>query len=317
MKTHIILLVGIGGLSLAACSSESTSGPGSSATGGTGASAGLSTSPTAGASPASAGANSGGAPAGGAAGSSAAGATQAGGGSFGGSPVTAGGAAGTAGSPSGGTGGSAGAAGSSGAAGSPGAGGSVDIAQALDGLRVDDACSGTADTSVGAVCPHVTLTASGGSKYAKSATIAGAAGTVYDVTLRIRGVVEPTSITGGMRSDSGTFQYRSMDWRKVPYTVGGAVANSTDADYTQWHIAVDSPKGDFYLNDYQKTGHYIFKLDYQVTIPMASNAKVTLDGTDRNERQIVNYEKYAIDGISGSMNFGQFVQVNVVSVKPR
>lgn len=196
--------------------------------------------------------------------------------------------------------------------------GSLDIAKALDGLRVDDGCGDkTVDTSVGAVCQHVTLTASGGGKFTKSASIAGVAGVTYDVTLRIRGVVEPTRITGGTRADLSTFQYRSMDWRKVPYTVGGAVANSTDADYNQWHIGVESPSGNFYLNDYQKTGHYIFALDYQVTIPMAANTKVTLDVTDRNERQIVNYEKYAVAGIPGSVNFGQFVQVSVVAVKPR
>jgi hypothetical protein len=202
------------------------------------------------------------------------------------------------------------------AGGSGGADGGFDIAQALDGMRVDDGCAGTVDTSVGAVCGHAMLTASNGFKGMKEATLAGTAGTTYDVTLRIRGVVEPTAITGGMRADTGTFQYRSMDWRKVPYTVGGAVAQTTDADYTQWHIAVATPKGDFYLNDYQKTGHYIFRLDYQITIQVAANSTLTLDGTDRNERQIVNYEKYEIDGIPGSVNYGQFIQINVVSVKP-
>jgi hypothetical protein len=120
-----------------------------------------------------------------------------------------------------------------------------------------------------------------------------------------------------MRPDTSTFQYKGMDFRKVPYTIGGAISTTTtDLDYTQWHISVASPKGDFYLNDYQKTGHYIFKLDYQITIQVAANSMVTLDGNDRNEREIVNYEKYTIDGIDGSMNFGQFVQINVVSVKP-
>ncbi|MES1178988.1 MAG: hypothetical protein ABUL62_32025 [Myxococcales bacterium] len=245
------------------------------------------------------------------------------GGGGGGGPPGVGGGAGA--SPSAGAPAVAGASGSGmggsiEAGGTSGAGGGAslaDVAKALDGVRVDDACSGTAvDTSTGAVCQHVTLTASGGSKYAQSATIAGTAGTTYDVTLRIRGVVEPTSVTGGTRADTSTFQYRSMAWRKVPYTIGGSVANTTDADYTQWHISVESPKGDYYLNDYQKTGHYIFKLDYEVTVQMAANTKVTLDGVDRNERQIVNYEKYAIDGIPGSVNFGQFVQVNVLSVKP-
>jgi hypothetical protein len=43
---------------------------------------------------------------------------------------------------------------------------------------------------------------------------------------------------------------------------------------------------------------------------------VSLHATDSNEREIVNYEEYAPDGIPGSMNFGQFVQVNVVSAVP-
>jgi len=185
---------------------------------------------------------------------------------------------------------------------------------------VDDACAGTADTSVGAVCGHVMLTSSGGSKYSKEVSIAGVAGTTYDVTLRIRGIVEPTKITGGMpveMTPPSTIQYMGKTWRKTPYTIGGAASSSTtDPDYTQWHIGVASPKGDYYLNDYQQTGHYIFKLDYQVTIQMAANTKVTLDGIDRNERQIVNFEKYTIDGIPGSVNYGQFIQINVVSAQP-
>lgn len=188
---------------------------------------------------------------------------------------------------------------------------------ALDGLRVDDGCAGAAPTlTVDSVCGHAVLTGNG-FKGSKQATIAGTAGMTYDVTLRIRAIVEPTSIMGGMRADTSTFQYRDRTWRKMPYTVGGAVSTTnTDSDYTQWHIGVASPKQDYYLNDYQQTGHYIFKLDYNITIQVDANSMVTLTGNDRNERQIVNYEKYTIEGIAGSMNYGQFAQINVVSVKP-
>lgn len=198
--------------------------------------------------------------------------------------------------------------------GSGGAGGgdaTLAVAQALDGLRVDDPCAGTPDTSSGAVCNHVVLT-NGGFKSAKNVTIAGATGTTYDVTLRIRGIVEPTQIDGGTRPDTSTFKYQNMTWRKVPFTIGGTVSH---ADYSQWRISVENPKQEYYLNDYQTVGHYIFALDYQVTIQIAANSKVTLDGTDSNEREIVNYEKYTIDGIPGSMNFGQFIQCNLVAVK--
>jgi hypothetical protein len=217
------------------------------------------------------------------------------------------GASGTA-----GTSGAAGTSGMAGQAGSAGGGNATDVAKALDGLRVDDPCAGTPDTTNGAVCTHVVLTA-GGFKSAKEATITGTPGTTYDVTLRIRGIVEPTQIDGGMRPDTSTFQYQNMTWRKVPFTIGGSVNRG---DYSQWRLTVASPKQELFLNDYQTVGHYIFKLDYQVTIQMAANSKLTLDGNDSNERQIVNYEKYALEGIPGSMNYGQFIQCNVVSVKP-
>lgn len=242
------------------------------------------------------------------AGAAAGGTSPAGGSSVGGS------GGGSSGSGSAG-GGAAGAGGSAGQSASGGGGGSVsstEVAQALDGLRIDDPCAGTADTSTGAVCPHVVLTA-GGFKSAKEVTIGGTSGTTYDVTLRVRGIVEAMQIDGGTRPDTTTFQYQNMPFRKVPFTIGGTV---NKPDYSQWRITVASPKQEYFLNDYQKSGHYIFKIDYQVTIQMVANSKVTLDGTDSNERLIDNYEKYTFDGIAGSMNYGQFIQLNVVSVQP-
>lgn len=161
----------------------------------------------------------------------------------------------------------------------------------------------------------MTLT-NGGSRLEKEVTIAGTAGTVYDVTLRVRGIVEPANIQGGMREDTSTFQYMNAPYRKVPFTVGGTVV-AADADYTQWSIDVAEPEQTYYLNDYQKVGHQIFKLDYEVTIPMAANTTVTLTGYDENERMITNYEQYEFDDIPGSMNYGQFVQLDIVSVAPQ
>lgn len=198
-----------------------------------------------------------------------------------------------------------------GSSGSDGAGES-DVAKPLDGLRIDDPCTGTPATTDGATCNHVMLT-NNQFKAAKEVSVAGTPGTSYDVTLRIRGVVEPSNISGGTRPNTATFSYKDQMWRKEPFTIGGTVQQ---ADYQQWHIRVASPAQDYYLNDYQKAGHFIFKLDYQVTIEVAANSKVTLDCSDSNERMIDNYEKYSLDGIPGSTNLGQFLQLNVVSVKP-
>lgn len=304
---------GAGGTGGKAATSGAGGGGGTQASSGTGGSSG--TGPNTGG---SAGMMTTGGTSSGRSGAGGAGAVDGGGGSAAG---TAGaGAGGTSGGapPSGGGAGMAGTAGMGGfsgaAAGAGGAAGASSVASALDGLRVDDPCAGTPTTENGAVCNHVMLTAAGGFKAAKEITIGGTPGTTYDVTLRIRGVVEPTNISGGMRPNTATFQYMNMPFRTVPLTFGGSVQSP---DYAQWHIHVASPAQDAYLNDYQKTGHYIFELDYEVTLAMAANTKVTLHATDSNERQIVNYEGYALDGIPGSMNHGQFVQINVVAVTPQ
>ena len=238
-----------------------------------------------------------------------------------------GGGASSGGVSSGGDAGSSGMSGSSGAgaAGAAGAGGAANVADVLDGLRVDDPCTGTPTLEDGAICNHVTLTQSGGFEGAKDVTIGGTPGTTYDVTLRIRGIVEPTNIQGGMRTDTSTIRYMNMDFRAVPFTIGGT---SVSADYSVWHITVASPAQELYLNDYQKSGHYIFALDYEITVPIrpgraefphpvAANTTVTLHATDSNEREIVNYEEYEVEGLPGSMNHGQFVQINVVSAVPQ
>jgi hypothetical protein len=203
----------------------------------------------------------------------------------------------------------------SGGADGTGGGDFLSIAQPLEGLRIDDPCAGNPTVTVGATCDHSVLTA-GGFNAEEVVSIGGTEGTIYEVTLRIRGVVEPTNIVGGSRPDTSTFEYMSLDWRSAPFTIGGAVPGE-DADYAQWSIRVASPEQEYFLNDYQRVGHYIFALDYEVVIPIEGNSTVTLAAFDDNERQILNYENYTIDGLAGSVNHGQFVELAVVSVVPQ
>lgn len=201
------------------------------------------------------------------------------------------------------------------AGGSSGSGGEENllaIAQSIDGLRVDDPCTGTPTVSTGATCDHVELTA-GAFHAAEEVTIGGSDGTTYDVTIRIRGVVEPANVVGGTRPPGETFSYMGLDWRQEPWTEGGTVP-AEDTDYAQWRLVVGQPSAVYYLNDYQRVGHYIFELDYEATLPMQAGTKLTLEAIDDNERLILNYEGYAPDGIAGSSNHGQFVQLELVAV---
>jgi len=144
-------------------------------------------------------------------------------------------------------------------------------------------------------------------------SIGGDPGTTYAVTLRVRGVIEPTNVSGGERPSTETFSYMGLDWRTAPLTIGGTVPVD-DTDYAQWRITVDEPAAEYTLNDYQRVGHYIFELDYEVTVPIEGGSTLTLSAVDANERLILNYEGYAPEGIEGPVNHGQFVELELVSV---
>src|ERR1041385_8583558 len=65
----------------------------------------------------------------------------------------------------------------------------------------------------------------------------GKSGILYEVTLRIRGIFEPTTITAGETPDS-----------EHPYfQVGGMVSTQ---DWSQWAIDVSEPKQTYWLNHY-------------------------------------------------------------------
>ena len=295
----------VGGLTLVAmalaCSSATTDdgllATGGSSSGGAGSGGGAS---AAGGSGVVGGAPSGGAASGGAGSTGGAGGLGVGG--------TTGGAA-SGGAPNGGTpsGGTA-----TGGAASGGAENLGELAESLVGLRVDDPCKGTPTVSVGATCDHVVLTGAG-FRGAQEVHIGGSEGKVYEVTLRVRGVVEPANVVGGERPSNDTFSYMNLNWRTTPLTLGGEVPVD-DADYAQWRITVADPEQTYFLNDYQRVGHYVFNLDYEVVIPMAANTKVTLEAIDNNERLILNYEDYAPEGVDASVNHGQFIELDVVSV---
>jgi len=64
----------------------------------------------------------------------------------------------------------------------------------------------------------------------------GVPGTIYDVTLRIRGIVEANVYTGGTSSMNGFY-------------IGGAVGgNEGGSQYSQYSLQVSSPATTYHLN---------------------------------------------------------------------
>lgn len=220
-------------------------------------------------------------------------------GGAGGAGAGAGGAAASASAGSGGAGGGGGgvSGGTGGAAGSE-----LDFAAELDELFVHDAC--TADY------PPQPDTCLHEQKVESEITFGGQAGVTYDVTVRVRGLFEPTTISGG--------QAPLQDHRY--FKVGGSVSA---ADYSQWHIEVSNPAQTYWLNHYPSTSHTIYYEDFEATLAIAGGATVAVGATDGNDREIDNAEegladrRKLIEGVTDEVLDGQMLRLDVIAVEAR
>jgi hypothetical protein len=134
----------------------------------------------------------------------------------------------------------------------------------------------------------------------------GDAGTTYAVTLRVRGIWEPTNIDAGEAPDEA-----------IPFKIGGTVAAGNAIDYQQYSIQVSAPARTYWLNDHQYVAHDIHKLDYEATIHVTGGATVTVIMNDGNERQIANYTGDFFAGLppyDTAPSPGQSLHLDVLSV---
>ena len=147
-------------------------------------------------------------------------------------------------------------------------------------------------------------------QHEKSFTFGGKAGTTYDVTLRVRGLFEPTTMQGGVSSDPAH-----------PYFYTGGQTGTPD--YSQWRINVSSPQQTYTLNNYPSVSHTIYKEDFAAAIVVAAGATVTVQAIDGNDRQIDNGatghpdRQQVIEGVVDKPLAGQMLRLDVVSVEPR
>jgi hypothetical protein len=141
-------------------------------------------------------------------------------------------------------------------------------------------------------------------------TFGGETGTTYDVTLRIRGLFEPTTISGGQTPMAPNPYFK----------VGGTVAAR---DWSHWHIEVSSPAQTYWLNHDPSTQHIIYKEDFEATIPIAAGATVVVRVIDGNDRQMDNAEmgladrRQLIEGVTTDVLDGQMLRLDVVAVEAR
>jgi hypothetical protein len=176
----------------------------------------------------------------------------------------------------------------------------------LDGLRIDVPCADKFNGATECHWDRALLQASDPAwkmKHEKSRKFRGKPGVVYDVTLRVRGVVEPKNFTGG-------------DVEFEHFQRGGTAVKN---DYNFYNITVSDPAATYTVNrSAEKVGHYTFPIDYRVTIPIRGGATVTVGAYDSNDVAIANHAHHVVDGVppAPAPFDGQFFQVDVQSVKP-
>ena len=177
-----------------------------------------------------------------------------------------------------------------------------DFAKGLHELFIHDACTGEYPPQPD-TCLHML-------RIEKKVTFGGEADKEYDLTLRVRGIFEPTTINGGQ-----------VPMPQHPYfKVGGTVAA---ADYSRWHIEVSKPAQTYWLNHYPSTSHTIYLEDFEATLRVAGGADVTVRVIDGNDREIDNAEmgpadrRKKIDGVTPEVLDGQMLRLDVISVKAR
>ena len=226
---------------------------------------------------------------------------------------SAGTSAGTSGGGSGGTGpggmqGTGGAGADSAGKDGAGAGGAGlrQVADALDGLRLDSPCGTMA---AGNVCDYPGRP-DDGAPFSEmvTATMGGTPGTAYQVALHIRGVTGMTHVMGGI---PGSSEY---------FVTGGSRYGdgANEASFEQWRLTTSSPSQHYYLNvNPSGLSHVCILIDTIQMITIDGGAMVTLDVYDGNSHQISNttaVPPLAPPGVPGSMSSGQFIQINVDGV---
>lgn len=127
--------------------------------------------------------------------------------------------------------------------------------------------------------------------------------TRWNVTVRIRGIMEAITYNGGSAGTSGWY-------------VGG---NPGDGANNVYRLTVSSPSQTYWINRGTPTGQRSFLYDYQETLQIDGNATVTFFASGQDTLQWGNYDgngtAMTINGLAGITQpyDGQFAHIEVVS----
>jgi hypothetical protein len=184
----------------------------------------------------------------------------------------------------------------------------------VDGFRWELPCKGTAYSTV-TLCPWdisgwkgTNASTTGLQVVSVPYTFGGDPNIVYDVTLRIRGVM-----AGNMYNDA----QGKLDAQTGPphFHVGGA----PEGHHIVFGFSVSDPKEVYYINATPKFTAGSSVVDYTAKISIRGGATVTFNIGDSNTIIYSNLKKLVVPGIAPApapFN-GMFAQLNVLSSVPR
>jgi hypothetical protein len=181
----------------------------------------------------------------------------------------------------------------------------TDVAGSLAGARWSLPCTAAPDMS------NVCTT---GAAQVQTAVLNGTPGKAYDVTLRFRGFVEQKTYTGG--SDAGV---AAVGTNASLFLTGGT---DNGDGFNVYRLAIDQPAQTFHLNAGTSSIYYCFALDFTATVRMNGGATVTLTADPKDGAILGNKDadggSIVVTGVppAPAAFDGQFVQMDVVSVKP-
>ena len=158
----------------------------------------------------------------------------------------------------------------------------------------------------------------------ETVTFGGTPGWTYNVTLRVRGVVEPKHFSKGGRPVDGSGT--NFGW----YIDGGP---NEVGSYSTFMIGVSSPAHKYFRNAIGYVeAHFAYPIDYTVTLPIDGGASVRFLQSDPTCTIVKNCGADSVEGNTGAgvcnpivipdlpgipqPYNGQFVVVNVVSATP-
>jgi hypothetical protein len=181
-------------------------------------------------------------------------------------------------------------------------------AAALDGFRWEIPCKGSTFVVDPPYCDWDPKFFS--QDYQVPVDFRGAPGVTYDVTLRVRGVIEARTYLG----DDGQVVPQVT---QAPYFLVGGKPDPKHNDFNDYYISVASPKQIYYLNAFHETGaDIIYKVDYEATIRVDAGSRIILGGhDDASQSEVDNYAKLVVPDIppAPAPFNGQFIQLDVVS----